>query len=107
MPDRRSAGSRARMARARANAVTINDVGVSGRRLLEPARAASLFKIPSRNLGEPGNFRPFMRLLGSTSCGNRPVRRGNLSRDEAPQLQIMVVAGPRNQTKSTGYSDSA
>jgi hypothetical protein len=31
----------------------------------------------SRNLGEPINNRPFTRLLGSTSCGNRPVRRAN------------------------------
>ena len=64
-------------ARARANSVTIEEVGVSGRRLLEPARAASLFETPSRNLGEPVKNRPFTLLLGSASCGNRPVRRAN------------------------------
>ena len=36
-----------------------------------------LFETPSRNLGEPVNNRPFTLLLGSTSCGNRPVRRAN------------------------------
>jgi hypothetical protein len=46
----------------------------------------------SRNLGEPVNNRPFTRLLGSTSCGNRPVRRairphdsGALRRDVSPK----------------------
>ena len=34
-------------------------------------------RLPSRNLGEPLNNWPFMRLLGLTSCGNRPVRRAN------------------------------
>jgi thiol-disulfide isomerase/thioredoxin len=32
-------------------------------------------RLTSRNLGEPFNNRPFTPLLGSTSCGNRPVRR--------------------------------
>ena len=32
-------------------------------------------RLTSRNLGEPVNNRPFTLLLGSTSCGNRPVRR--------------------------------
>ena len=52
-------------------------VGVSGRRLLEPAKAASLSELTSRNLGEPVNNRPFTLLLGSTSCGQRPVRRAS------------------------------
>ena len=34
-------------------------------------------RLTSRNLGEPVNNRPFTLLLGSTSCGNRPVRRAN------------------------------
>jgi hypothetical protein len=34
-------------------------------------------RLTSRNLGEPINNRPFTLLLGSTSCGNRPVRRAN------------------------------
>jgi hypothetical protein len=39
------------------------------------AKAASISRLTSRNLGEPVNNRPFTLLLGSTSCGNRPVRR--------------------------------
>ena len=31
--------------------------------------------VPARNPGEPIKNRPFTPLLGSTSCGNRPVRR--------------------------------
>ena len=36
-------------------------------------------RLTSRNLDEPVNNRPFTRLLGSTSCGNRPVRRAIFS----------------------------
>jgi hypothetical protein len=50
-------------------------VGVSGRRLLEPAGLRRSSRLTSRNPGEPVNNRPFTLLLGSTSCGNRPVRR--------------------------------
>ena len=57
-------------------------VGVSGRRRLEPADAASLFDLTSRNPGEPVNYRPFTRPLGSTSCGNRPVRRAKTHHHE-------------------------
>ena len=37
-------------------------------------------RLTSRNLGEPVNNRPFTLLLGSTSCGNRPVRRATTVR---------------------------
>jgi hypothetical protein len=54
-------------------------VGVSGRRLLEPAKAASLFETHLANLGEPVNNRPFTLLLGSTRVENRPVGRALLA----------------------------
>lgn len=52
-------------------------VGVSGRRLLEPAKAASLFETHLAKPWRTVNNRPFMPLLGSTSGGNRPVRRAS------------------------------
>src|SRR3954468_16674631 len=38
-------------------------------------------RLTARNLSEPVDNWPFTLLLGSTSCGNRPVRRANPSRD--------------------------
>jgi hypothetical protein len=35
-------------------------------------------RLTSRNLGEPIHNRPFTLPLGSTSCGNRPVRRAKI-----------------------------
>jgi hypothetical protein len=52
-------------------------VDVSGRRLLTGQQSLRI-ELGSRNLREPVNKRPFMPLLESTSCGNRPVRRANL-----------------------------
>ena len=53
----------------------------AGRRCQRPQTALSRqrlrrsSRLTSRNLGEPINNGPFTLPLGSTSCGNRPVRR--------------------------------
>ena len=49
----------------------------AARRLLSRQRLRRSSRLTSRNLGEPVNNRPFTLLLGSTSCGNRPVRRAS------------------------------
>ena len=56
---------------------TSQTVGSAGRRLLERHRLRRSSRLTSRNLGEPVNNWPFTLLLGSTSCGNRPVRRAS------------------------------
>ena len=63
-------------------------VGVSGRRLLEPAGLRRSSRLTSRNPGEPVNNSPFTLLLGSTSCGNRPVRRGG---SYEPSLSLPIT----------------
>ena len=57
---------------------------------LSRSRPRCSSRLTSRNLGEPGNARPFTLLLGSTSCGHRPVRR----------------ASPVSTNKSTAYAIS-
>jgi hypothetical protein len=52
----------------------------AARRLMSRQRLRRSSGLTSRNLGEPVNNRPFTLLLGSTSCGNRPVRRAKSAR---------------------------
>jgi hypothetical protein len=71
-------------------------VGVSGRRLLEPANAASLFETYLAKPWRTYQYRPFTLLLGSTSCGNRPVRRANPFRPAtlSEDAKRLPVTGP-------------
>jgi hypothetical protein len=52
--------------------------GISPPRRCQPGPRPLI--LTSRNPGEPVNNRPFTLLLGSTSCGNRPVREPAFAR---------------------------
>jgi phenylpyruvate tautomerase PptA (4-oxalocrotonate tautomerase family) len=65
------------------------------RRLLEPAKAASLFETHIAKPWRTCRNRPFTLLLGSTSCGNRPVRRASPVRS-AKSVQTAAEPLARN-----------
>jgi hypothetical protein len=67
-------------------------VGVSGRRLLEPAEAASLFETHPAKPWRTVNNRPFTPLLGSTRVENHPVHVAATTMMIVPVLIVIVMA---------------